>query len=148
MVSFRTIKSISLMQVEKQRENILRLKSNCARTKDDIFEKKIDSLPGEQQQAIRSCFAAAKLKSPRGRRYDMRWVYECILMRIKSKRLYQHILDRKILAVPTIQTLDSYMKSMNSSYGFNLNIFEGLKEKCSGATELEKSGNFQLQTHL
>lgn len=136
------------MQVNKQRGNILRLRNDCARMKEDIIEKKISSLPEEQQQAVRSCFAAAKLKNPKGRRYDVRCVYECILMRIKSKKLYEHILERKILAVPTLQTLDTYMRKMNSSYGFNLNIFEGLKEKCSGFTTLEKSGmiyNFEFK---
>lgn len=127
-------------KVENQRENILRLKKNCANMKEEIFETNISSLPKEQQQAVRSCFAAAKLKNNKGRRYEMSWIYECILMRIKSKRLYEHILNRKILAVPTLQTLDTYLKKLNSSYGFNLSIFEGLKEKCSGTTDLEKSG--------
>ena len=63
-----------------------------------------------------------------------------MLVRIKNKGLYEHILKRNILVVPSIQTLDSYMNKMNSAYGFNLNIFETLKEKCSELTELERRG--------
>ena len=61
-------------------------------------------------------------------------------MRIKSKRLYEHILERKILVVPTIQILDNYMKKMHSAYGFNLNVFQCLKRKCSDLPEFERRG--------
>ena len=115
--------------------------------KENILEKNIASLPSEQQQAVRTCFEAAKVKNPRGKRYDTRWIYECILMRIKSRSLYEHILERKILVVPTLQTLDLYIQKMHSSYGFDLNVFECLKEKCSDMSELERRGNdcFYLQ---
>ena len=126
---------------------MMHMKNKCAQMNEAKMEEKICELPPEQQEAVRACFEAAKVKSPRGKRYDIRWVYECILMRIKSKSLYQHILDRKILSVPTLQTLDSYLKKMNSSYGFDLNVFECLKEKSSDMSGLERRGN-KIYYHL
>ena len=97
-------------------------------SKRNTFGQRDKFLPSEQRNAVKACFSAAKLKSPRGRRYDLHWIYECLLMRIKSKNLYEHILNRKILIVPTVKTLDKYIKKMNSSYGFNMSTFASLKK--------------------
>ena len=64
----------------------------------------------------------------------------------KNKGLYEHILERNILVVPTVQTLNSYINRMHSTYGFNLNVFETLKEKCSDLTELERRGNDKMNS--
>ena len=40
--------------------------------KEDILEKNIALLLSEQQQAVRTCFEAAKVKNPREKRYETR----------------------------------------------------------------------------
>ncbi|XP_051170441.1 uncharacterized protein LOC127287502 isoform X2 [Leptopilina boulardi] len=56
----------------------------CAITKEEILNRAIYTLSEKQQLAVKSCFDAAKIKSRRGMRYGRQWLYECILLRIKS----------------------------------------------------------------
>ena len=62
-------------------------------------------------------------------RYTNMWVYECLLLRIKSRKTYTHLRNHKILALPSIETLSRYMKAMKGSYGFNESTFKVLKIK-------------------
>ncbi|KAH7974506.1 hypothetical protein HPB49_016350 [Dermacentor silvarum] len=64
------------------------------------FERKISGLPPKQNLAARTCFEVASRKSSRGMAYDKLWVLECILMRMKSPQLYEHIRRHQIMALP------------------------------------------------
>lgn len=55
-------------------------KKKCAAVREDVLTKAISALPEEQQEALKACLAAAKVKSARGRRYTLNWVYECLLL--------------------------------------------------------------------
>ncbi|KAK0160305.1 hypothetical protein PV328_007733 [Microctonus aethiopoides] len=59
-------------------------REKCASASESVIEKEILSLPPIQQESVRACFAAAKLKNSKSRRYTIEWVYECLLIRIKS----------------------------------------------------------------
>lgn len=66
------------------------LKQQCAAVSATAIEKAIVELPENQQEAVRACFAAAKKKKIKGSRYTLNWIYECLLIRIKSKKVYYH----------------------------------------------------------
>lgn len=91
----------------------------------------IKDLNPKQQMLVRTCVQAAKVKSDRGMRYSKEWVYECILLRIKSPKLYRSMRRKKdkLLPLPSIQTLQRYMEQLRPAYGFQENVFELLKEK-------------------
>ncbi|XP_067133577.1 uncharacterized protein [Centruroides vittatus] len=104
------------------------------------LEEKIKSLPAKEQLAVKHCFLASKRKSNRGLPYDPEWILECIIMRMKSPRLYEHLRINKILALPCHNTLQKYMRSFKSGFGFNPKIFDALKEKVKELDEFQKHG--------
>lgn len=93
------------------------------------MEEAIAKLPQNQQLAVKACFASAKLSNMKGMRYSKEWVYECILLRIKSTKTYNHLRSHNILTLPSIETLNLYVKIIKGSYGFQMSTFEMLKKK-------------------
>ncbi|KAK0073789.1 hypothetical protein PV325_009229, partial [Microctonus aethiopoides] len=72
-------------------------REKCASASESVIEKEILSLPPIQQESVRACFAAAKLKNSKSRRYTIEWVYECLLIRIKSAAVTVVNLATKIM---------------------------------------------------
>lgn len=105
------------------------MKHKCTQCNEKIIEETISKLPQNQQLAVQACFAAAKLKDNRGIRYSNEWVYECILLRIKSAKTYNHLRSHNILTLPSSETLNRYIKIVKGCYGFQSSIFEILKKK-------------------
>ncbi|KAH9385003.1 hypothetical protein HPB48_027039 [Haemaphysalis longicornis] len=64
--------------------------------------------------------------------YDQLWVLECVLMRIKSPKLYEHVRRHEILALSSKSCLDRHMAGFKSSFGFNASVFEALKKNTEG----------------
>ncbi|KAK3923518.1 Transposable element P transposase [Frankliniella fusca] len=56
---------------------------------------------------VLACLDAAKREGPHGNRYRIEWIYECLLMRIKSPALYEHTRTQNVLALPCRTTLNS-----------------------------------------
>lgn len=67
-----------------------------------------------------------------------------MLIRIKSRKAYEHLKKHKILALPSIDTLNRYIHKMDSVYGVHKSIFELLNKKSSEMSlEQRKSKLFQ-----
>lgn len=98
------------------------------RTKQRVIEEMLGKLDQTQRVLVEECIAAAKVPSRR-RRYNIQWVYECLLMRVRSKSLYNHLRDNNLLPLPHVDTLHAYIKRMGSAYGFNESTFKLLEEK-------------------
>ncbi|KAG8184313.1 hypothetical protein JTE90_018719 [Oedothorax gibbosus] len=73
--------------------------------------------------------------------YSREWLLECILMKMKSPRLYQHIRINKILALPEKTCLKKSLQHFKSGFGFNKKVFSVLKEKTDSLENSEKHGN-------
>lgn len=82
-----TVKSLDevISQMKKENEKI----------KEAALLRKINNLPPKQKAAILQYFEAANRKSPKGMRYSSEWVLECVIMLIKSPRLYEHVSREK-----------------------------------------------------
>ena len=78
--------------------------------------------------AVQACFNASKVKK-NGIRYTNQWIYECLLLRIKSRKTYSHLRKHDILCLPCFETLNRYLKSNKGTYGFNDSTFQILKVK-------------------
>ncbi|XP_043268194.1 uncharacterized protein [Venturia canescens] len=135
-------KNLRLLQkMRVMKANIDRLQAECAAVNSSILEEKISIFPDAQQEAIRACFEASKIKSSYRRRYTVKWIYECLLMRIKNSALYEHLRDRQILPLPCRKTLNRYIQKISSStYGFHDAVFEGLRRKGSQMDKSSKRG--------
>lgn len=65
------------------------------------FTLQIVALPPKQQEAVRHCFRAAQRKSVKGISYSANWLLECIILRMKSRSLYEHMRHHQILLLPS-----------------------------------------------
>ncbi|XP_049274332.1 uncharacterized protein LOC119403619 [Rhipicephalus sanguineus] len=107
---------------------------------EEVLEKSILSLPRKQQACVRQCFEASKRASTKGMRCNEEWMLECILMKLKSPRLYDHIRKHEIMVLPSRTTLKKYMRTYRSSFGFNMKIMSILKKKASSMSVFQRHG--------
>lgn len=134
-------------------EVVQKLRERNSFIKKTSFEAKIKGLPKKQQHAVRACFEACKRKSLRGFRYEKAWLLECIILRMKSPRLYEHLRSHKILVLPSRVCLQKYIKAFKASYGFSHKLLQCVKEKASEMDEMNRHGGLvidemKLSTHL
>lgn len=108
------------------------------------MEEAISGLPNVQQEAVRTCFASAKVSNSKNRRYTLAWIYECLLIRIKGRAVYEHLRTQKLLPLPCIHTLNKYISKMNGCYGFQKSTFELLKKKASYMKAEDRRGKRYL----
>ncbi|KAH9367687.1 hypothetical protein HPB48_012803 [Haemaphysalis longicornis] len=140
-------------KVRVLRSNLERLKEKNSATAATVLEKKILELPKKQQNAVRTCFQAAKRRSLHGYKYCKEWLLECIILRMKSPRLYEHLRSHQILALPSRVCLQKCIKAFKASYGFNLKLLDCVKEKVMELGEMQRHGGLvvdeiKLSTHL
>lgn len=117
-----------------------KLRKKCAEAKYGNMKEAIANLKDIEQLAVWACIQASKVKNTRGMRYNRQWVYECVLLRIKSKKAYKHLRKHKILALPSLQTLERCLKRIKSAYGFQENVFLALKFKTTRMNVTETHG--------
>lgn len=87
------------------------------------------------------CFENANKKGPTGKRYEVEWIYECLLIRMKSTSTYNMIRARNIIPLPTIDTLSKYIGKISSSiFGFLPETFEVLRKKASSMAPEDRIG--------
>lgn len=130
------------------KSNILNLKNEFSKLKEEIVNNMIKTMPPKQQETIKMCFKACSAQSKHGIRYTHNWVYECILMKIKSPALYQKMCTEKILPLPTPKTLRHYIKKLKPVYGFQQITFQMLEEKALQILIVEHHGNFRYNKML
>lgn len=124
------------------------LKQRCAKASEYAMEDAIKNLSPSHQESVRACITAAKCKGPKGMRYTHSWVLECLLLRIKSRRGYLHLRNKKLLPVPTIDTLNKYLKNLKPSYGFSKELFRLLKLKAEKMDPKDRRGLYLIPMSL
>ncbi|KAE8743485.1 hypothetical protein FOCC_FOCC010908 [Frankliniella occidentalis] len=139
----RSNKRIKL-RLQQAKKNVKFLYERCQLVKREKLKEQIKMLPITQQVMILTCFRAARIRGPSGMRYEADWVYQCLLMRIKSPSLYRHIQARKIMPLPSRSQINSYMKKMRPAYGFQQSLFSVLGQKTQDWTEMERHGTILL----
>lgn len=105
-----------------------RAKKKCSEVQEKVLHERIEALPQPVQESVRTCLAAANVK-PRGRRYTMNWIYECLLIRMKSRSMYEHLRTHFILPLPCIDTLDRYIKKFKDTHDLDGDTSESLEKK-------------------
>ena len=99
------------MQVVRLKKEVEHIRQKCAQVNTQAVQDAIAKLPDNQQLSVQACLAASKIKSKKGMRYTTQWVYECLLLRIKSKKTYNHLRNHNILTLPCIDTLNRYIQN-------------------------------------
>lgn len=120
---------------------------------DEVLQAEIATLPPKQQECVRQCFSAAKKRSSKGNTYSKDWVLECIMMKMKSARLYEHLRKHDIISLPSKSTLKRYLRIYKSGYGFNHKVLKQLKQKTRHISSFKRRGGLlvdeiKLSEHL
>ncbi|KAL5239219.1 hypothetical protein ACI65C_006629 [Semiaphis heraclei] len=126
----------------QQKMNILQNKYSCI--KKSKLDSYISELPNKQKQLVKACFDAAKCKSSNGRRYTTSWAYECLLMHIKSPKLYRKMRKDNIMPLPSYAILLRYIKRLRPAYGFSQETFQILGMKSKNMRIAERHGCLML----
>lgn len=116
------------IQLVNLKERLKKMRKQNQELKEDTFQERIMDLPTNQQQAALHFFRASRRKSTRGMDFTQDWVLECIIMDIKSPKLYRHMRKNKILVLPCKDTLRKYLASYKTSFGFCTKVLSALKE--------------------
>lgn len=113
----------------KVKMTLSQMKAKNEQVPEELVFEKIKGLPQKQQAAVRTCFEAACRKSKKRMKYGKEWLLECILMRMRSPKLYEHLRRQEILTLPGRTCLNKAAQHFKSGFGFNPNVFTALKEK-------------------
>ncbi|KAH6939140.1 hypothetical protein HPB50_016112 [Hyalomma asiaticum] len=116
------------------------MKNANSKITEDALKSKLETLPSKQKEAAMHMFAAAKRKGMRGMAYSKSWILECVIMKMKGPKLYEHMRKQNILTLPAKSTLSNYLKSYRTGFGFNPKIFEVIKEKTSTMDNFKRHG--------
>jgi hypothetical protein len=126
--------------VSALKKELHKVYKDCRKLKSNDVSEAIKSLPEPLKCAVLACLTAAKRKGPKGNRYEKEWIYEAMLMRIKSPTLYEHIRSHKILPLPSRTILNLYMSKLHPTYGYQKPLFDVLKAKISDWDEKDRHG--------
>ncbi|XP_077496128.1 uncharacterized protein LOC144107018 [Amblyomma americanum] len=144
-----------------------RLKSNTNSLKEQLNEmmiqnkaiaegeltEKVAALSPKQREAALHIFKASSRKSTRGMKFSNEWVLECLIMKMKSARLYEHLRKEKILVLPSKSTLRKYLQLYRTGFGFSEKIFEVISKTTSTMDNFSRHGGLivdemKLSEHL
>lgn len=73
-------------------------------------------------------------------RYDAEWLLECLMLRIKSSGVYNHLREIKMLPLPHPTTLGRMLSSMSCKFGFNKMALEAIEKMLSKCRATERLG--------
>lgn len=73
-------------------------------------------------------------------RYSNQWVLECLIMKMKSAKLYEHLSKEKILALPSKTTLQKYLKCYKTGFGFSEKVLHVISQTVSAMDEFPRHG--------
>lgn len=150
-------------RLKLQRQKTRRLKNSATALKNQLkamsaknkaiteeeFTSRIEALPPKQREATLHMFKSASRKSAKGMRYSNGWVLECLIMKMKSAKLYEHLRKENILSLPSKTTLRNYLKSYRTGFGFCPKIFNVVSEKTATMEEYACHGGIIVdEMHL
>nr|XP_037280523.1 uncharacterized protein LOC119173843 [Rhipicephalus microplus] len=121
--------------------------------KEGTFEESIADMPPKQREAALHFFRASKRASTRGLKFTQNWILECLLMKMKSPKLYKYMRSNKILVLPSEDTLRKYLSSYKTGFGFCTRVLSALKKKTRSMDAFKRHGGLlidemKLSEHL
>ncbi|XP_075540088.1 uncharacterized protein LOC142574996 [Dermacentor variabilis] len=120
---------------------------------EEVLRAQIETLPLKQRECVMHCFSAAKKKNAKGNIYSKDWILECILMKMKSAKLYEHLRRHNIISLPSNSTLKRYLRLYKSAFGFSHKVLNQLKLRTKHMSSMNRRGGLlvdeiKLSEHL
>ncbi|KAL3179591.1 hypothetical protein MRX96_037973 [Rhipicephalus microplus] len=100
----------------------------------------LDKLSTREKLIYDQCIMKANAKSPKAARYKKAWIYDCLLLKIKSTAVYTFLHENEYLPLPNPRTLYTYLRSLKADFGFDSSLFIVLKDKLQVLPERERRG--------
>lgn len=126
-------------RIGAMKDTIRKMRALNASATEEALNEQISKLPPKQPESVRQCFLAPRVKK-RGFHHSKMRILECIIMKKKSVRLYDHVRDNEIFALPSKSTLKRYMAVYRTSFGFSKKVLEKLKLKTQDKNSFKKHG--------
>lgn len=114
--------------------------SRCAAQNEESVNIAIKDLPMQMQEVVKHIHKYGQQKDHRGMRYSRRWILECLLLSIKSRKSYLHLRNHNIFPLPTLTTLRKYLRNFKPEYGFDPQLFTMLKKKAAAMKPEDRRG--------
>ncbi|XP_023231060.1 uncharacterized protein LOC111631096 [Centruroides sculpturatus] len=80
-------------------------------------------------------------------RYDINWLLDCLLLKIRSPSLYEFLRNNDYLPLPCQSTLHQYIRGINAKFGFDEDLFVILKTKLETIPQTECQGRITAGDH-
>ncbi|KAH7953313.1 hypothetical protein HPB49_007028 [Dermacentor silvarum] len=141
------------MRLSSLKEKLLAMTKQCKGMKETTFEESLEGMRQKQREAALHFFRDSKRKSTRGMGFTQNWILECLLMKMKSPKLYNYMRQNKILVLPSEDTLRKYLYSYKTGFGFCTRVLRALKEQTRGMDSFKRHGGLlvdelKLSEHL
>ncbi|XP_077519810.1 uncharacterized protein LOC144129529 [Amblyomma americanum] len=86
-------------------------------------------------------------------RYDDEWILECMLMRMRNPKLYEHLRRQSIMVLPGRTCLKKYLQRFKGGFGLSTKVFDALNEKTKTMDAYSRHGGLvideiKLSEHL
>nr|XP_037279949.1 LOW QUALITY PROTEIN: uncharacterized protein LOC119172911 [Rhipicephalus microplus] len=131
-------------KVSQLMQMLAKMKQSNSALSESNLQESLSKLPEKQRQQVQTCFEAAKRKGTQGMKYSDEWLLDCIIMRMKSPKLYEHIRKHKIMVLPSKSCLNKYVRNYKSNFGFNDNVFAAIEEKTKSIDEFHRHGGLLI----
>ncbi|XP_049272436.1 uncharacterized protein LOC119397179 [Rhipicephalus sanguineus] len=103
------------------------------------FEGTFKKLSDREKLILDQCVMKANARSSKAVRYKKEWLYDCLLLKIKSTCVYTFLHENGYLPLPHPRTLYTYMRHLKAEFGFDETLFRILKQKLQGMPERERT---------
>ncbi|KAH7933642.1 hypothetical protein HPB49_014706 [Dermacentor silvarum] len=97
------------------------------------LDQEILKLSAREKLILDQCLMKANAKTATAVRNKKEWLYDCLLLKVKSTAVYTFLQENGFLPLPNPRTLYGYLKSLKADFGFDAS----LREKLQGIPERE-----------
>ncbi|KZS06447.1 Uncharacterized protein APZ42_030095 [Daphnia magna] len=120
------------------------LRTQLSQPTEEKFIEFIETLQPQAQVLLKAILRKSACKDVRGIRYDTEWIFNCLLLRIKSPKAYDHLRgDGKngMQPLPSRNTINSLIREIPGTYGLNDFSIESIGRNMSGKPENLRRGS-------
>ncbi|XP_023217343.1 uncharacterized protein LOC111619757, partial [Centruroides sculpturatus] len=128
--------------LRKQLKNCRKIKKNLREENRQLkrrmlkLQKELEShqlnktnLPYRQKLLISNAVHLSHCKNKCRMRYDIEWILECVLLRIRSPENYEFMRKNNYMPLPDCSTLRKYISGIDARFVFDPELFDRLKDK-------------------
>jgi hypothetical protein len=95
----------------------------------------------QEQMVIKAILKKSECQEKQGIRYDTEWLFQCLLLRVKSPKGYDHLRENGILPLPSHSTIQRLIRGIPGSFGLNDFSIDAIGRNLSGKEKYLRKGS-------